>query len=75
MGKGRNKQQFFAVAQDRTRKLKEELTATNTKYNLLQQKHNELKRAHSVALKRIKVQAGIIAELEEQLSLNQKRGV
>lgn len=70
MGKGKNRQQFFAVAQDRTRKLKEELTAVNTKYNMLQQKHNELKKAHSVALKRIQVQAGIIAELEDQLSHN-----
>lgn len=70
MGKGKNRQQFFAIAQDRTRKLKEELTAVNTKYNLLQQKHNELKRAHSVALKRIQVQASIIAELEEQANQN-----
>jgi len=56
------------MVDDRIRKLREELSAANSKYNMLQKKHAELKKSMSLATRRIETQKNIIEELEQKLS-------
>lgn len=68
MGKSKNKRQYYALDNERLKKLQEEIAVANTMRNLLQEKHTQLKKDYAAAQKRIKVQENLIAELEEMLS-------
>lgn len=68
MGKHRNGSLHRTYFQEMYIKARDDIKEINTKYNILQKKHNELKAMYAVAEKTIKTQRKIIEELEERLA-------